>query len=414
MDTIASELAAAGCLVAFPESKPAFDATPQMFVDRRCRRIVELCLELEEYDATILRSKLDADDTPFLASLSGTACSPWMLGSHLDVVRRSFAARRVSPALTRAQAMILEGDIEAASAAIAEAQSAAVAWAPQAEEDEGVGVVASRVLERAVAPPAARGENVGLRAFDVALGGLVFAPTRLVVLAARPGVGKTALSLQIACHVARRKRVLYWCGEMPAEELVARQIASLSGVPLTLVLRGGLNRPDAEAAEKAAIELSDLNLEISTRSSMTVERLDVLVSRMAATVGKPSLLVVDYLQRMKSSSKRSREEEVGETARSLKEMARRHNICVLALAQLNRAIEGRTDRKPKMSDLRESGQIEQEADLIGFLDRPGTWSEGAPKDLAYLDVAKFRHGPSGSRLDLSWDGPTQRFRDPVV
>jgi replicative DNA helicase len=413
LTTIAAERGVIGCVLCHPHTlEHIADLLPEHFTDYRARRLLGVLRSINgEWDVTIAAQAVadDEDWISFLASLSGDACSPYTLQRHADTLRRAFAARHMSAAITMAHEAILDLDVEGAAAALEKAAAAGRGWAPVASDVESAAEVASKVFARAEAPSPAKGLSTGLRLFDNNLGGQVFSPSRMVVLAARPCVGKTALSLQIACVAAAETNVVYWCGEMPSEELLSRSISSRSGVPLIHVLRGALSGPDLIRVRDAASDVSDLRLHIATSATTTVPRLDALVGEVERRHGRVGLVVVDYLQRVKAIGRRSREEEVGEIARGLKELAKQRNVCVLALAQLNRQIEGRADRRPRMSDLRESGQIEQEADFIAFLDRPVLWEPSADERLAVVDVAKNRHGLSGMRADLTWDGPVQRF-----
>ena len=125
------------------------------------------------------------------------------------------------------------------------------------------------------------------------------------------------------------------------------------------------------------------------------------------------LLVVDYIQLIEPADRRApREQQIAQTTRSLKQLARELQVPVVALAQLNRGIEGREDKRPRLSDLRESGAIEQDSDVVVFLDRPATYDDSKTDDLAIATIAKNRGGRSG-RVNLKWDGPTMLFANSI-
>jgi replicative DNA helicase len=158
-------------------------------------------------------------------------------------------------------------------------------------------------------------------------------------------------------------------------------------------------------------ELSSLPIVLSDKSSMNPARIDVVIRRMIRAGTKPRMVVIDYLQRMKVQTARSREQEVNQLAQDLKGMAVEHNICIVVMVQLNRNIESRASREPQLSDLRESGGIEQEADSVIFPDRPNTYDKGVDPRVAKLAIRKNRHGPNMVTFDMAWDGSQQRWSE---
>lgn len=222
-----------------------------------------------------------------------------------------------------------------------------------------------------------------------------FRPTQLVVCAGRPGMGKSTLGLNIACKAAREgHRTAFFSMEMPANECGQRLLASEARVPLRGIITGdfgGADKTDAAAARitNLAEELRNWPLVIRYRPGLTPARLRAEVRRLKAE-GGIELVVVDYLGLMRSDRKAdNRQAEVEQISGSLKETAGRLNVAVLALAQLNRE-SAKTGRKPGLTDLRDSGAIEQDADVVMFLHRP---KEDSPA--TDLLVEKQRNGPAG-------------------
>lgn len=329
----------------------------------------------------------------------------------VDKLRRIKACGDAVVKLDQARHTISLGDIDGGQDELREVAATLAGWAADTSE-----VIAADDAMIALAAQldgtAERVDRIysGFTALDRAVG-TVMAAGRLVVLAARPGVGKTAFALNIAAHVARSAPVLYWCGEMSGHELFARAVASHAQVPLTLIMERKLDLNSRAKVNEAMGRVAGLRLAVNTSAGMTVAKLDAMVRMAAAQGRKPRVVVADYLQRMKSADSRSREEEVGGIARDLKELAKAHGICVLALAQMNREIEKRTNPRPRLSDLRDSGQIEQEADAIVFPDRSSV--ETGPDTRwpvpATLYIEKFRHGMSGVAIPMRWDGPFQQW-----
>jgi len=260
------------------------------------------------------------------------------------------------------------------------------------------------------------GIPTGFRDLDRMLLGLH--ATNLIVLAARPAMGKTALALNMAMQVALRQRrespserysVLIFSLEMGRNELVQRLLSTRSRIGLSSLRKGELNPDDEVRLGEAASELSELNLHIDDTPGLTVTDLRARSKRLSVQQ-KLDFIVVDYLQLMRGTggARQSREQEISEISRSLKGLAKELGVTVMALSQLNRGVESRTDKRPMMSDLRESGAIEQDADVIAFIYRDHVYNKDAPEHLAELIIAKQRAGPTG-KVDLHFEGSLTRF-----
>ena len=245
----------------------------------------------------------------------------------------------------------------------------------------------------------------GFSELDAKIGGL--SRSDLILIAARPGIGKTSLALNIASHVALKEKrgVAIFSLEMSGEQLVSRMISSLALVDSSR-LRTGDIRPDewTRLAEAVSI-LGDSPMKIDDNAGVTVQEIKAKLRR-EKDIG---LVIIDYLQLMRSGSRsENRVQEVAEISRSLKIMARELDIPVVALSQLNRASESRKDKKPMLSDLRESGSIEQDADIVIFLYRDEDNPDLEARNIVNCSVAKNRHGATGT-IDFLWSGQYTRF-----
>lgn len=243
----------------------------------------------------------------------------------------------------------------------------------------------------------------GYPKLDDLLGGL--ARQTLVVIAARPSVGKTAFAVNLAYNVARRgQSVLMLSLEMSAPEIGARLLGVDSGVDTRKIDgRQPLNDDEAKRVARSAGAIAEMPLMVSDRGNTTPQDVKTLTARAGARLGRhPTVVVVDYLQLLQPTQRRdTRHLELAEIARELKCIAKATDCTVVALSQVTRAVEHRNDRRPTLADLRDSGGIEAEADVVMFLSRPNTDPyadrEHAPLvDELLCNVAKHRNGPCGS------------------
>lgn len=248
------------------------------------------------------------------------------------------------------------------------------------------------------------GLSTGFGQIDQITGGLE--PGQLVILAARPSAGKTALALNIADHVAAAGTpVLFFTLEMSVQELGMRLLSSRTGVPMADMRGGSVSPEDWRRLADADRDTAGIPLFIDDRPGITVAYARAKARKIRRQHGL-GLIVVDYLQLMKGPGE-NRTQEVGGISRGLKALAKELRVPLIALAQINRAVESRTDKRPLMSDLRESGDIEADADVIAMLHR----EEGpGMQDLIALAVRKNRNGPLGD-VTLAYDAPRLRFSD---
>lgn len=259
------------------------------------------------------------------------------------------------------------------------------------------------------------GVPTGLCALDNWLGG--FQPRQLVVIGARPGTGKTALGLQIAMAASSRgHQTLIASLEMAQQELADRMLASESGASLYRLLRGFLRDDERQGVIRAAQEIAQWALWVHDKPHQTISEINAVARRHKREHGL-DLLVVDYLQHVQPDRRSDpRQEQVAKISRRCKIMARELDIAVVCLAQVNRdSTEGGKMRAPKLSELRESGAIEQDADVVLLLHRPPLEEDQEAVDRSAVDpaelhVAKNRHGPAGL-VRLNWRGQCARFED---
>jgi len=254
----------------------------------------------------------------------------------------------------------------------------------------------------------------GFDALDELLGGMH--RSDLLILAARPSLGKSTLAMNIAVNAARHgNRVGVVSMEMSRDQLALRLVASKAEVDSHRIRLGLVTRDEDDRIEAAVADLADLPLWINDHGTQSIASLRSQVRRLSLTQGL-DFLVVDYLQLMRGESvqRDNRVQEVTDITRALKALARDLNIPILALSQLSRAVEQRVSHRPQLSDLRESGSIEQDADVVMFIYRPDlNGEEGAVAGGAELIVAKHRSGPVGS-VPLLFQGWLARFESVPV
>ncbi len=287
------------------------------------------------------------------------------------------------------------------------------------------------------------GIATGLRDLDNKMGGLQHSD--LIIVAGRPGMGKTALATNIAYNIAKAHRaevqadgtmksvnggiVGFFSCEMSAEQLATRILAEQTSIASSMIRRGGITEADFEKIRDYSIELQSLPLYVDETGGLSISQLTARARRLKRQKGL-DLIVIDYIQLLQGSGKKSdnRVQEVTEITTNLKALAKELNVPIIALSQLSRQVENRDDKRPQLADLRESGSIEQDADVVIFVyreeyylqnkePRPGTpeyanWQ--ADMDRAHgkaeIIIGKQRHGPTGT-VDVQFEGQFTRFSD---
>lgn len=255
------------------------------------------------------------------------------------------------------------------------------------------------------------GVPTGFKDFDAKTAGLQ--PADLIIVAARPGMGKTAFSLNIAGHAAfSGYGVAVFSLEMAKEQLALRLLCSEARVDNARVRTGYLSDRDFPKLATAAGKLHDALIYIDDTPAISVLELRAKARRLARDRDKKlGLIIVDYLQLMRGTgAAQNREQEISEISRSLKALAKELNVPVMAISQLNRRVEDRNDKTPQLSDLRESGAIEQDADVIAFIYREAAYNPKSDDNTATITIAKQRNGPTGD-LSLTFLREFTRFED---
>ena len=268
-----------------------------------------------------------------------------------------------------------------------------------------------RVQEMADNPNDVTGVPTGFYDLDRLTAG--FQAGDLIVLAARPSMGKTALAINIAEHVALHEGlpVAVFSMEMGAAQLAVRIVGSIGRIDQSHLRTGKLTDEEWPRLTEAIEKLRNISLHIDESAGLTSSELRANARRLARQCGQLGLIVVDYLQLMSgsSSSDENRATELGEISRGLKMLAKELKCPVMALSQLNRSVETRPDKRPMMSDLRESGAIEQDADIIMFIYRDDYYNkESKEPGVAEVIIAKQRNGPTGT-VKLAFLKPITKF-----
>lgn len=340
---------------------------------------------------------------------------PLAVASHARLVANAAAERKLRVAVQEAQG-ILQGTESVQERAQSIQQKFEDASENRALQVTSLGAAATAALAE-MAERAQRGETgvgitTGFEDLDALLAGLH--PGQLIIVAARPGVGKTAFAMSMLLETAAAgNHALMASMEMKASELSKRALAIESGVDGHAIRIGALEAQHWEELVTAAEYLSGLPFDVIDMPSVTLAALFAKARRLKRE-GKLKVLVVDYLQIMETTGGRNstREQEVAALSRGLKKLAMALAVPVIALSQLNRAVENRVDRRPKMSDLRESGALEQDADVIMFIHReeptPGAMPAPGLEETAEIIVEKQRSGATGI-VKVGVDKKTTRF-----
>lgn len=253
------------------------------------------------------------------------------------------------------------------------------------------------------------GIATGFSMLDAMTGGLQ--KSNLVIIACRPSMGKTSFALNVASYaaIAQKAAVAIFSLEMSKQEVAMRLVSAESGISAQQIKDGNIKEEDFEPLSRAMSNLENAPIYIDDTPSITVPQ----VRSKCRRIKDLKLVIIDYLGLMGTSGKAdSRQNEVGELSRDLKALARTLNVPIIALAQLNRANTQRQDKRPVLSDLRESGSIEQDADIVMFIHREGYYSDNpdADKTLAEIIIAKQRNGATG-KVELTWQGELTKFID---
>jgi len=267
--------------------------------------------------------------------------------------------------------------------------------------DELLGPPSEKAEETQRRGSAVTGLSTGFRDLDKKLAGLH--PTNLIIIAARPGMGKSALALNMAQNVALNDNtVAVFSLEMSREEVVTRLLCAKGRIDSQKLRTGNLSEGDFTKLSNAAGALYKQNIFVDDSPGLTVTEIRAKSRRLRRRPGL-DMVVVDYLQLMNGSGEENRQQEIATISRSLKSLARELNIPIIALSQLNRAVESREDKRPRLGDLRESGAVEQDADVVMFIYRDEYYypEKVESRGVAEIHIAKHRQGGVG-KVDMTF------------
>jgi replicative DNA helicase len=374
-----------------------------------------------------LESSADAGQTggkAYVMSLANNTPMAANIRRYAEIVRERAIMRKLVTAGNEIAAVALNPLGRDAKEMLDQAESLVFNIAEEGARGQQGFVVAKDLLSKVVdrisdmherGSPDVTGVPTGFKDLDKITAGLQ--PGELIIIAARPSMGKTALALNIAEHVALgfKKPVALFSMEMGGEQLVTRLLASLGRLDQSKVRVGKLSDNEWNELTKAMEKVQEAAIHIDETPALTPLEVRARARRLHRQHGPLGLIIVDYLQLMTVPSGGRNEEnratQVAEISRSLKALAKELHVPVVALSQLNRALEQRSEKRPMMSDLRESGAIEQDADVILFIYRDEVYDKQS-KDAgsAEINVAKQRNGPTGV-VKLTFLGPQTRFEN---
>ena len=359
----------------------------------------------------------DSQSRGYILQLMDTTPTAANVGEYIGILKDKTLLRRVAEAAGDLTAMVQQGT--GTGQDVLEAAEQRIYAIRQGRASQGLVPISSviidvydRLEELAASDRAIPGLSTGLRDLDRAISGLN--NSDLILLAARPGMGKTSMALNILLDAGKKsgKKVAFFSLEMSREQLALRLISSECFVDNKKLVTGKLSDSDWESVAAAADALNRSTILIDDDSGITVADISAKCRR----VENLGLIVIDYLQLMQSAGGKTRNGEnrqqvVSDISRSLKIMAKELNVPVLCLSQLSRANESRQDKRPMLSDLRESGAIEQDADIVLFLYREGYYNRDSENpNLAECIIAKNRHGETGM-VELQWTPEFTTFTD---
>ena len=385
------------------QNREIFETIYSMFSYARPIDGITVCEEMQKtgaYDDNTTRS--------YLAQLMEITPTSANVMEYVEIVRNKAVLRGVAQAASEITALVQQGIGETSEILEAAEQKIYAIRRGQSAQDmvplrQVLPEVLDRLSEMSESADHLPGLSTGLSALDNKITGLN--RSDLILLAARPGMGKTSMALNMALNVAKdsRKTVAVFSLEMSREQLAMRLLSSEALVENTRLKTGSLRETDWEKIAEAATVLNRLDVRIDETPLLSVADMNAKCRRL----DNLGLVVIDYLQLMTSAGGRSgggenRQQVVSDMSRMLKLMAKELDVPVICLSQLSRANEKRDDKRPMLSDLRESGSIEQDADIVLFIYRDDYYNEDTDKhNIAECIVAKNRHGETG-KVELRW------------
>lgn len=427
---VEAEQAVLGSMLIDPRCVPEVidKLKPDDFYLRQNREIYETIYSMFNYSLTIdpvtvlenMKKNGFYDENlsrGYILQLMDTTPTAANVKEYIDILKDKTLLRRVAETAGDLTAMVQEGTDTGQD--ILEAAEQRIYAIRQGRASKGLTPISDvlidvydRLSELAASDSNIPGMSTGLRDLDRAISGLN--KSDLILLAARPGMGKTSMALNILLDAGKKsgKTVAFFSLEMSREQLALRLISGECFVDNKKLVTGKLSEDDWEKVAVAADSLTRSKILIDDDSTVSVADINAKCRR----VDDLGLVVIDYLQLMQSAGGKTRsgdnrQQIVSDISRSLKIMAKELNVPVLCLSQLSRANESRTDKRPMLSDLRESGAIEQDADIVLFLYRDGYYNKDSENpNLAECIIAKNRHGETGT-VELQWLPEFTTFSD---
>lgn len=408
------------------------EVTPDMFYSEANKKIYEAIFSLHQnkipLDSTVLVNEIEKHDNinsigglEYLGEVIDSVITAANIDYYIDIVREKTLRRKLVEVSTNITTSAFDEETETNDIIDnAEKSIFSVTKSRKAGEFKSINDVMkstqARLEDLAKNDKDITGIATGFYDFDKLTSGLH--ENELIIIAARPAMGKTAFALNLAVNAAinSKKNVALFNLEMSAEQLAMRMIAAQGGIDQNKLKTGRLEHNDWKKVNEAMSELSDTNLYIEDASGISVGEIRAKCRRLATQGPGLGLVLIDYLQLIDGGSRYAgnRQQEVSEISRSLKTMAMELGVPVIALAQLSRSVELRENKRPIMSDLRESGSIEQDADIVAFLYRDDYYNKSASEQtnisVTELIVGKHRNGSTGT-IELLFERTMSNFRN---
>jgi len=419
-------------LSSYALDKVCEEVSSDMFYSDANRKIFEAIYELHErktpLDSTTLTNEIEKRDNinaiggvEYLSEVIDSVITAANIDYYIDIVREKALRRKLIEVSTAITTSAFDEDSETNDIIDnAEKNIFSVTKARKSGEFKNISDVLrstqKQLEDLAKNDKEITGIATGFYDFDKLTSGLH--ANELIILAARPAMGKTAFGVNIAVNAAisSKKNVALFNLEMSAEQLAMRMISAAGSIDQNKLKTGRLEHNDWKKVNEAISELSETNLFIEDASGVTVSEIRAKCRRLATQGPGLGLVVIDYLQLIEGSAKYAgnRQQEVSEISRALKTMAMELKVPVIALAQLSRGVELRENKRPIMSDLRESGSIEQDADIVAFLYRDDYYNKSAQEQtnisITELIVGKHRNGSTGT-IELLFERSMSNFRN---
>jgi len=385
------------------------DLQPDDFYKPEHREIFEAIQQIDNPDLIIV-GDLVPQHRSYLIELAEIVPGETNLKEYARIVREHSIRRKLIQA-----GNTLAGNAYNAEISIQEAQSVhdqelsniTLVDSKEPAQINGVLKTAIKTMEALSESDGLPGLSTGFDLLDKRTTG--FRPGDLVIIAARPGMGKTTLAMNMVESVIQKKSAVVFSLEMPADQLITRMLSSIGRIPYERIRTGKLWGDDWDKLGAATNILTDKPLHIDDSPGLTVQAMRQKCRKIQRQTDI-GVIMVDYLQLMRAKAE-NKTQEISEISRSLKEIGKEIGCPVIALSQLNRSVESRPNKRPVMSDLRESGAIEQDADLIMFIYRDEVYNEDSPdKGIAEIITGKQRNGPIGTDR-LAFVGQYSRFEN---